>query len=331
VVIAMPGGLLGSRFGGKRVTVTGLALMTVGGIIAGISDDFSTIVAGRIVSGAGAVLLNVLLSKLMADWFADRELAGAMSVLVTSWPLGLALGLLLFPVLLQAAGWPAVMYAGAAAAAASHVAFALLYHDPDEDEAGEAPSAAIDLNLTPREWRLTLIAGLIWGAYNVGYIVLVSFMPDALVAEGYGPTEASHLVSLLGWALIPVIPLSGYLAQHSGRPNLVMLAGFFIVAAASIAVAFVDHPLSAFVVIVLAGGLPAGLVMALPAEVLRPCARGAGMGAFFACYYLLIALLPSVAGMARDVTGAVSAPIIFAGVMMLCAAAALGGFRLAAR
>jgi hypothetical protein len=55
------------------------------------------------------------------------------------------------------------------------------------------------------------------------------------------------------------------------------------------------------------------------------------MGLYFTCYYLLIAVLPGFAGVARDASGAVSAPIIFAGVMMLCAAAALWAFRAAER
>jgi predicted MFS family arabinose efflux permease len=333
VAIAMPGGLLGNRFGGKQVVVAGLALMALGGAIDGVSTNFAMMVVGRVVSGTGAVLLNVLVTKLVADWFAGAEITTAMSVLVSSWPLGLALGLLLFPTLLQAAGWRAVMHAGAAVAGVSLIALVLLYRDPP-GQAGptaEQSHAGPDLNLDRREWRLALIAGVVWGAYNIGYIVLISFMPDALQRDGYDAAQASHLVSLLGWALIPLIPLGGYLAQRSGRPNLVMLVGFFAVAAASVAVAFVDHPLSAFAVIVLVGGLPAGLIMALPAEVLRPQARAAGMGLYFTCYYLLIAVLPGLAGVARDISGAVSAPIIFAGAMMLCAAAALGVFRAAQR
>ena len=43
IVIALPGGLLGQRFGAKRVLLVGLALMAVGGALMG----FARLVHGR--------------------------------------------------------------------------------------------------------------------------------------------------------------------------------------------------------------------------------------------------------------------------------------------
>ena len=63
VVIALPGGLLGQRFGDKRVVLLGLAMMAVGGIVTGASSSFVGVATERLVSGVGAVLLNVLLTK----------------------------------------------------------------------------------------------------------------------------------------------------------------------------------------------------------------------------------------------------------------------------
>ena len=89
VFIALPGGALGDRFGAKRVVIVGLAMMAVGGAMMAISAWFPIVVLGRLISGTGAVLMNVLLTKMVADWFAGRELATAMALLVTSWPAGI--------------------------------------------------------------------------------------------------------------------------------------------------------------------------------------------------------------------------------------------------
>src|SRR3712207_681187 len=59
VVLALPGGLLGRRVGDKRVVVIGLALMTAGGLLAGLSASYPVLTAGRLLSGIGAILLNV--------------------------------------------------------------------------------------------------------------------------------------------------------------------------------------------------------------------------------------------------------------------------------
>ena len=56
-LFAIPGGWLGKRFGDKRVVLTGLAMMTLGGAVLALADVYEVMIAGRLVSGLGAVLL----------------------------------------------------------------------------------------------------------------------------------------------------------------------------------------------------------------------------------------------------------------------------------
>src|SRR5580700_11315530 len=63
IFLAVPGGLLGQRFGDKRMVCFGLVLMTLGGAVLGMAKNYEMILAGRLLSGAGGVLLNVLMSK----------------------------------------------------------------------------------------------------------------------------------------------------------------------------------------------------------------------------------------------------------------------------
>src|ERR1700716_392824 len=58
-VIALPGGMLGQRFGNRRVALWGLALMVIGGLVTASSHFLWPASAGRILSGAGGVLLNL--------------------------------------------------------------------------------------------------------------------------------------------------------------------------------------------------------------------------------------------------------------------------------
>ena len=223
IVIALPGGMLGQRFGAKRVVLTGLVLMAIGGALMGLGSSFAMAAAGRIVSGTGAVLLTVLISKMVTDWFAGREIVTAMSIVIVSWPLGLAVGLVTYGALATASGWRAVMYFGALAAIAAFVLVALIYRDPP-NIAG-ASSSGFRVGLTRREWLLVLIAGSIWGLFNVAYIVLISFAPDLFTARRYSLAEASSIVSIIGWVLIPLIPFTGMLVERVGWPNVFMLGG----------------------------------------------------------------------------------------------------------
>ena len=329
VIIAFPGGMLGQRFGAKGVVVAGLVLMVMGSVAMGVSSSFSDVAAGRLVAGTGAVLLNVMFTKMVADWFAGREIVTAMAVLVSSWPLGLAVGLLMFGPLAEVHGWRTVMYLSAVASAAALVVVALGYRDPPD--LPKSGPAHLSLNLTAREWLMVAVAGAIWAFFNVAYIVLISFVPEFFTLRGYSLSSASQIVSLIGWFVIPAIPLAGYLVERFGRPNLFMAAGFAIVLLAAVIMPFVDAPLIPFGVIVLVIGVPAGLIMALPAQALRPQSRATGMGVFFTFYYIAMAILPGGAGLARDLSGSPSAPALFAAVMMLLCLLGLASFNAAKR
>src|SRR4051794_34793164 len=51
IFIALPGGMLGQRFGAKRMVLAGLALMVAGGAMMAVSSSFASAAAGRLLSG----------------------------------------------------------------------------------------------------------------------------------------------------------------------------------------------------------------------------------------------------------------------------------------
>ena len=320
--VAIPSGVIGQRFGAKRMVLVGLFLMAAGGVLTAC-PLLTLIVVGRLVSGIGGVLLNVLMTKMVTDWFANREIVVAMSIFVASWPLGLALGLVVFPAIHDLWSWQGVMMSAAMVSFASFLLVALSYRAPPDVE---QPAERFRISLNRRETTLVIVAGLIWGIYNAGYIVLVSFLPELFVARGFDQTEASRLVSLLGWVLIISVPLSGYVAQRLGRPNTQMALGFAAVACAATVIPFTGAPLLTFAVIALLAGLPAGLIMALPPQALSQENRAVGMGVYYAVYYACMALLPAFAGRARDLVGS-SGPSQSAALMMVFALAGLLLFR----
>jgi MFS family permease len=72
VIMALPAGSLGRRFGDTRTVAVGLVLMVTGGIVTSVADSTTVLTVGRTLSGIGAVLLNVLMTKMVTDWFAGR-------------------------------------------------------------------------------------------------------------------------------------------------------------------------------------------------------------------------------------------------------------------
>src|ERR1700730_17957323 len=125
IALALPGAAIGQRFGDKATVLAALLLMLVGGLAMALSPSWSVQIAGRLVSGAGGVMLNVQMTKIVADWFAGKEIATAMAIFVNSWPTGIALSLLTLPVIGTASGVSAVYLAVVALIAVALVLLAV--------------------------------------------------------------------------------------------------------------------------------------------------------------------------------------------------------------
>ena len=90
--LAMPAGILG-RFTPDRVLASaGLAAMALGAMVSATATGPVVVALGRLLSGAGFLLVSVYLTKMVADWFEGREIATAMSIFVASLPFGIAMG-----------------------------------------------------------------------------------------------------------------------------------------------------------------------------------------------------------------------------------------------
>lgn len=325
IVVAIPGGTIGRRFGEKRIAVLGLVLMALGGTLTAVSGDVATATAGRLLAGIGAVTLNVLLASMVAEWFPGARLVTAMSVLVTSWPAGIGIVLVIGPAIAEQAGWPAIMWLSVIASLTAGALVGLVYRRPST--ADTQPAVVTRQPLTGRDFRIATWSGQVWALYNVGYILVVSFMPALLLGDGASPGTAGLVTSLATWLLIVTVPLGGMLVDRLGHNVLIMQVCFAAMAATMAAAAVVPVAIAIVIVIGVVAGPPAGAIMALPAGALRPAIRTQGMGIYFTWYYVAMAVLPPVAGWLGDRTGSASAPLVFGAVVMIAAMASLVVFR----
>lgn len=319
VVIALPGGMLAGRFGDKSIAVLGLVLMVAGGAIMAFGDTLMLAGAGRLVAGVGAVLFNVVGTKMVTDWFVGHEIVTAMAILVASWPLGIGGALLSLGAIAQATSLTHALLVPVAFCGLTAIMVAFSYRRPGNAPGFVATGAARPTGAVRprgREFRMICLAGLIWTTYNASYIIVISFAPDYLTMLGFSAVGAGLLMSGITWLLVPGVPLLGALAQRIGRPSLVMSIAFAVSAAAALAIPILQAPIPLFVILGVAFSMPAGVIMALPGMLLRPESRSVGTGIFFTWYYIGMAALPPLAGLARDLSGAPAAPIIVGGLVM---------------
>ena len=97
IVFALPGGALAARSGERKMAVAGLALMVAGGVVTVPGESFAARIAGRLIAGAGGVVLNKAMAKMVADRRSGREIGAAVAIFANSWPVGVAAGLAMPP------------------------------------------------------------------------------------------------------------------------------------------------------------------------------------------------------------------------------------------
>lgn len=304
IVLALPGGLLGRRLGDRQLVLGGLVMMAVGSALIGEASGFHAAAAGRLLTAVGAVLLNVLGAKMVADWFTGREIVWAMAVYVNSWPVGNALAAFTLPVIAGHWGVAAAFRAAGAAAALGAIAVAIACPGPAASEA--APPAGAPIGLSRREMSRVSLSAMPWMLYNVGYAVMLGFLPALLVRGGIPLERAGVLVGLALVLFVGSAQVGGAAAQWLVRPGTTVVVGLVPFA---VALAWLPYApaLPCLLVIGVLAGLPAAALVSAPTLVLGPASRAPGMGLFYTWYYAGMAVLPGIAGWLEDVLGRAAA------------------------
>ena len=301
--LAFPGGAIGAWLGDKRAVLFGLMLMAVGEIAAATAPTWPILMGARIVAGTGGILLNVMIIKMVADWFTDKEAATAMAIIGNAAPAGIAVALATIPWIAGVGGRRLASFSVVAYLLIAFIALALAYKAPAETK----PATRRQSLWPERRVVASLVtAGLIYGIYNVGLVTVFAFGPLMLTERGWSFAAGSSATSFVLWLVTLSLPGGGLLADRTGRRALVLVFGLLAFAAVMALAPRVEAVLAIFLILGVASGLPCGAIMALPTHVLVPGTRSVGMGIMFTVYYAvnmggpwLIGLIAEQAGSAR--------------------------------
>ena len=310
--LALPAGYSGRYFPDRLLAGLGLGALAVGGLISGSATDYWVIGAGRILAGAGFLFANLYFTKMIADWFAGKEIATAMSILVMSWPFGIAMGQIGHEWLTETFHWSWPFYAASAYCAVAALAIFTFYRAPEIAAAADAP---LITGLNRQELRLILYAGLAWGVFNVGYVTYLTFGPLVLESQGQSAIQAAAIISIGSWIMIFSGAVCGQIVDRVGKPDFVLCICMMAAISAMALLAVEGGGVMASLLIGLMGVAPAGVIMALAGEAVPPEHRAFGMGVFFTVFFAMMVAGPPLAGWIYDSTGQTFAPILF-GILM---------------
>jgi MFS family permease len=296
LVVAVPGGALAARVGEKRLIAAAMVAMALGALLAAVGGGWGAVLTGRIIAGVGGVVLNVVMTKMVVDWFAGRELSTAMAIYVNSWPAGIALALIAFPFAVGLGGLAAAQGLELAVIALALMLFLMVYRAPRGDEmvepvasSGSATGAEAVFPYGP-----VLLAGAVWAFYNAALAMVFSFGPAMLVARGVDLAVAGSLTGLFMLVFAVALPFGGVVADKTGRRDAVIVLSLVSYILLMPLVLVLPGAMLVPVLLVLAVifAAPAGPIMTLPGTVLAPAMRSYGVGVFWTVYYVVMMLAP---------------------------------------
>jgi MFS family permease len=212
------------------------------------------------------------------------------------------------------------------------IVVATAYRPPAKVATPNKPSATASAWPDMNSLVAVTVAGLMWGLLNVGYLIMFSFGPSMLIERGWSIASAASAISIVLWLGPVSVPLGGFVADRSRRPQAILVIGCILSAILMLALTRNSPVISIILAMGLISGQPAGPMMSLPARVLLPGTRAIGMGVFYTFYYGVMMLGPVIAGACATWSGSAGAAFDFGAAMLLACPLLLLAFnRIAAK
>jgi MFS family permease len=280
--LQIPFGMLSDRIGRIPVITVGLVIFALGSIVAAMADTIGTVIAGRLLQGAGAI--SATLAALIADGTREQVRTRSMAVFGVGIGLSFLVALVAGPAIAAHAGVASLFWLAALLAV---VAAALLQLLPDELE---RPRSVHRWDLRPALradfLRLDCYVFLLHAMLTASFVALPFLLTNTLqipVDSQWKIYIGALLLSLFGTVPLVLRDERQGKAATLGVAVALVMAGLLMLSFAAVAVTPVFIALMLFFAgfNFLEAGLPARLSILADGD-----ARGATLGVFSSAQFL---------------------------------------------
>jgi DHA2 family multidrug resistance protein-like MFS transporter len=214
----LPAGVLGDRFGRRRLLLIALAIFGAASAACAVADTTEQLIAARAVLGLGSAVIMSLIGAVLTVLFDERERPRALTIWITANALGIPLGPLLGGWLLDNFHWGSVFLINLPIVALGLIAVAVLVPESHGDRGRRFDLPGILLSTTG---LVAVTYGIIeagergWGDVRASVIIAVGVLA---------------LAALVWWqrrAAAPLIDLGLFRNRSfAGGTLLATIAGF---------------------------------------------------------------------------------------------------------
>ena len=221
-MVGMFAGVFSDRFGHKRVALTGLALMAIGGVVGALASGYALLLASRFVEGAGFIMTTVAGVALIAHAAAITDRPRAMAIWSCYMPAGGSLAMLAASVALAAFDWRSLWISLSGVAL---VCFAFVARTVPP-RAAHGAVGLLRLGLESLTHPASLLLCLSFAGYVAQWAAFITWLPTFVIGERSGsPLQGALLTALWVGINVPGILLGGWLMAHGARRSrMIMLA-----------------------------------------------------------------------------------------------------------
>jgi EmrB/QacA subfamily drug resistance transporter len=200
--LMLPAGLLGDRFGRRRMLIGGLGVFLAASVLGALSSDVGWVIAARALMGVGAAFVMPLALSVLPGLFPRSEQTKAIAMISAASALGLPLGPIIGGWLLDHVWWGSVFVINVPTVAIGITACLFLLpesRDPAAPRVDVLSTALTALGLGALIYGIIEGPGKGWGsAVVIGSFAAAAVLLTALVRRERRSTAPMLDLSLLG-------------------------------------------------------------------------------------------------------------------------------------
>lgn len=314
-VFSIAFGTLSDRFGRRPFMVVGMLLGSVSVVGLGVVDSVPALLALRALDGFAAAMRGPATNAYLGDYAPDDERAGVMGAYQTSGMAAVAVGPALGGVLHGFGPAVPFLVLGCPTALGGVVMAGFLPRIRG-DNADESVAGATDTGRTPIERvqrslsilrdptvAVLVVSGFVAALADGAFAPLLAPLLEQSV--GAGPTYTALVWSVLGGAMLVVVPVGGTLADEMGRKRGVVIgkALWVLVPVGILLASSQSIPVLLFVLGGIGSGIAAPALSALRYEAAPDENEGSTLGLVSTATSVGATLGPLLGGMVTSATG----------------------------